>query len=215
MMLIFFPPESYGFFFVSVCAFQIALWNMATDKKTILLHSCRNCCCSNCIRVRFTFQLSLGLYLCLQCSGEQAIVHHHLYLSVSRLSTIFCLFAEFIGHFILKQIKRCVERDETGTIEKCYRNNKKVVQKVGRCKNYEIIIRNESSYPYTLFRFICFSLGVYFVRGFVQNFCLVFVCVFQSHMRQKLFKKPFKQHLALSIAKSYLCSEIVVSHTQK
>lgn len=118
------------------------------------------------------------IYVC------SAVVNRQLCIIISTslfLVCRFCLFAEFIGRFILKQIKRCVERDETGTIEKYYRNNKKMVQKVGRCKNYEIIIRNESSYPYTLFRFICFSLGVISFGGSFNIFCLVSVCILVAY----------------------------------
>lgn len=190
MMLIFFPPESYGFFLFR-CVRSKSLYGIQLQIKRLFffIHAVTVVALTASVCDSRSNYPLVYIYVCSAVVNRQLciIISTSLFLvcqrlnSVSRLLTIFCLFAEFIGRFILKQIKRCVERDETGTIEKCYRNNKKVVQKVGRCKNYEIIIRNESSYPYTLFRFICFSLGVISFGGSFNIFCLVFVCILVAY----------------------------------
>lgn len=78
-----------------------------------------------------------------------------------------------------------------------------IAQKVGRCKNYEIIIPDCIS---SIYRCIVPSCCVCFWLGF-RGLSFVFrlsvslafsVCAYFCHMcEEEMFKKPFKRHLAL------------------
>lgn len=88
------------------------------------------------------------------------------------------------------------------------RKNRIIAQKVGRCKNYEIIIPGcaSSIYPCIVPSFcVCecvFVFGLVFggyrlYFGPVYLSLFLYVCIFVHMCEEEMFKKPFKRHLVL------------------